>query len=214
MTYRRGIDGGPWDESDPDVPSEDLDPARTLNFGSLRLQVPEGVEVQVQADQASGRITQLSLRDGDSGMQLQPYASRKTGGMWPEVIDSLKSSINSSGGLVETAQGQFGTEVVAQIQTAGEGGGALQPARFVGVDGPRWFLRAVFMGKAARDQVAATRLTEVLTSAMVLRGSGAMAPGAPLVMNLPANTNTANALPVNTPNLNPFVRGPEITETR
>jgi hypothetical protein len=49
---------------------------------------------------------------------------------------------------------------------------------------------------------------------MVLRGSGAMAPGAPLVMNLPANTNTDNALPVNTPNLNPFVRGPEITETR
>jgi hypothetical protein len=213
MTYRRGIDGGPWDETDSDAPSEDLDPARTLNFGSLRLQVPEGVEVQVQADQASGRITQLSLRDGESGMQLQPYASRKTGGMWPEVMDSLKSSINSSGGLVETAEGQFGTEVVAQIQAAGEGG-ALQPARFVGVDGPRWFLRAVFMGKAARDQVAAARLTEIFRSAMVFRGGSAMAPGAPLVMNLPANTNTDSALPVNTPNLNPFVRGPEITETR
>jgi hypothetical protein len=213
MTYRRGIDGGPWDESDPGAPSEDLDPGRTLNFGSLRLQVPEGVEVQVQADQASGRITQLSLRDGDSGMQLQPYASRKTGGMWPEVMDTLKSSINSSGGLVETAEGQFGTEVVAQIQAAGEGG-ALQPARFVGVDGPRWFLRAVFMGKAARDQLAATRLTEIFASALVLRGGSAMAPGAPLVMNLPANTNTDNALPLNTPNLNPFARGPEITETR
>jgi hypothetical protein len=213
MTYRRGIDGGPWDETDPDVPSEDLDSGRTVNFGSLRLQVPEGVEVQVQADQASGRITQLSLRDGDSGMQLQPYASRKSGGMWPEVIDSLKSSINSSGGLVETAEGQFGTEVVAQIQAAGEKG-TLQPARFIGVDGPRWFLRAVFMGKAARDQQAAVRLTQILTSALVVRGGSAMAPGAPLVMNLPANTNTDQAMPVNTPNLNPFVRGPEITETR
>jgi hypothetical protein len=213
MTYRRGIDGGPWDETDPDVPSEDLDSGRTVNFGSLRLQVPEGVEVQVQADQASGRITQLSLRDGDSGMQLQPYASRKSGGMWPEVIDSLKSSINSSGGLVETAEGQFGTEVVAQIQAAGEKG-TLQPARFIGVDGPRWFLRAVFMGRAARDQQAAVRLTQILTSALVVRGGSAMAPGAPLVMNLPANTNTDQAMPVNTPNLNPFVRGPEITETR
>jgi hypothetical protein len=213
MTYRRGIDGGPWDESDPDAPSEDLDPGRTLNFGALRLHVPEGIEVQVQADQDSGRITQLSLRDGDSGMQLQPYASRKTGGMWPEVVDSLKSSINSSGGLVETAQGQVGVEVVAQIQAAGEGG-ALQPARFVGVDGPRWFLRAVFMGKAARDQQAATRLTEIFASAMVSRGGSAMAPGAPLVMNLPASTNTDNALPVSAPNLNPFARGPEITETR
>lgn len=213
MTYRRGIDGGPWDESDPDAPSENFGSGPTINFGSLRLQVPEGVEVQVQADQGSGRITQLTLRDGESGMQLQPYASRKTGGMWPEVIDSLKSTINSSGGLVETAQGKFGTEVVAQVQGSGESGG-LQPARFVGVDGPRWFLRAVFMGKAARDQQAAVRLTEILTSALVMRGGSAMAPGAPLVMNLPANTNTDQALPVNSPNLNPFARGPEITETR
>jgi len=213
MTYRRGIDGGPWDESDPDAPSEDFGSGPTINFGSLRLQVPEGVEVQVQADQGSGRITQLTLRDGESGMQLQPYASRKTGGMWPEVIDSLKSTINSSGGLVETAQGKFGLEVVAQVQANGESGG-LQPARFVGVDGPRWFLRAVFMGKAARDQDAAVRLTQILTSALVVRGGSAMAPGAPLVMNLPANTNTDQALPVNSPNLNPFVRGPEITEIR
>lgn len=213
MTYRRGIDGGPWDETDPDAPSEDLDSGRVVNFGSLRLLVPEGVEVQVQADQGSGRITQLSLRDGDSGMQLQPYASRKSGGMWPEVIESLKSSINSSGGLVETAEGQFGLEVVAQIQAGGENG-ALQPARFVGVDGPRWFLRAVFMGKAARDDQAAARLTEILMNALVVRGGSAMAPGAPLVMNLPANTNTDKALPVNSPDLNPFARGPEITETR
>jgi hypothetical protein len=146
-------------------------------------------------------------------MQLQPYASRKTGGMWPEVVESLKSSINSSGGLVETAQGQFGIEVVAQIQAAGESG-SVQPARFIGLDGPRWFLRAVFMGKAARDQQAAVRLTQILTSALVVRGTSAMAPGAPLVMNLPANTNTEQASPVSAPNLNPFARGPEITEIR
>ena len=213
MTYRRGIDGGPWDETDPDAPIGELDSGRVINFGSLRLLVPEGVEVQVQADQASGRITQLTLRDGESGMQIQPYASRKSGGMWPEVIDSLKSSINTSGGLVETAQGLFGTEVIAQIQATTENG-ALQPARFVGVDGPRWFLRAVFMGKAARDTEAAARLTEIFAGALVIRGGSAMAPGAPLIMNLPANTNTDQAAPVNAPNLNPFARGPEITETR
>lgn len=213
MTYRRGVDGGPWDETDSGAPNQDLDSGREINFGALRLQVPQGVEVQVQADQTSGRITQLTLRDGDSGMQIQPYASRKSGGMWPEVIDSLKSSINSSGGLVETAPGQFGIEVVAQIQTAGDNG-AMQPARFVGVDGPRWFLRAVFMGKAARDNQAALRLTEILTSALVVRGGSAMAPGAPLILTLPANSNTDQALPVNSPNVNPFVRGPEITETR
>ncbi len=213
MTYRRGIDGGPWDESDSDAPLEDFDSGRVMSFGALRLQVPQGVEVQVQADQASGRISQLTLRDGDSGMQLQPYASRKSGGMWLEVIDSLKSSINASGGLVETAEGQFGIEVLAQVQATGEGG-SLQPARFVGVDGPRWFLRAVFMGKAARDAAAAARLTQIFESAVVVRGASAMAPGTPIILNLPANTNTDQGSPVNSPNLNPFVRGPEITEIR
>lgn len=213
MTYLRGIDGGPWDESDPDAPHADLDSGRVMTFGALRLQVPEGMEVQVQADQASGRISQLTLRDGDSGMQLQPYASRKSGGMWLEVIDSLKSSINASGGLVETVEGEFGTEVLAQVQAAGEGG-SLQPARFLGVDGPRWFLRAVFMGKASRDTAAAARLTQVFESAVVVRGVSAMAPGAPIILNLPANTNTDQASPVKSSDLNPFVRGPEITEIR
>ncbi len=213
MTYRRGIDGGPWDESDPGAPLKDLQSERVMSFGALRLQVPEGVEVQVQADQTTGRISQLTLRDGDSGMQLQPYASRKSGGMWTEVIDSLKSSINASGGLVETAEGRFGTEVLAQVQAAGEGG-SLQPARFIGVDGPRWFLRGVFMGKAARDNAAASRLTQIFESALVVRGASAMAPGTPIILNLPANTNTSQASPVNSPDLNPFARGPEITETR
>jgi hypothetical protein len=213
MTYSRGVDGGPWDESDIGAPPEDGDSGPVMNFGALRLRIPPGIEVQVQADQASGRISQLTLRDGESGMQLQPYASRKSGGMWREVIDSLTSSINSSGGLVETAEGKFGTEVVAQVHATGETG-SLQPARFIGVDGPRWFLRAVFMGKASRDKAAAERLSQIFDSALVVRGASAMAPGAPLIMNLPPSTNTDKALPVNSPDLNPFVRGPEITEIR
>ena len=120
MTYLRGVDGGPWDDSDADAPSEGVGEERVMAFGSLRLRVPEGVEVQVAADQATGKISQMTLRDGDSGMQLQPYASRKSGAMWPEVIDSLKSSINASGGLVETVEGPFGTEVLAQVQTPQE----------------------------------------------------------------------------------------------
>lgn len=213
MTYLRGVDGGPWDDSDAHAPSEGVGEERVMAFGSLRLRVPEGVEVQVAADKATGKISQMTLRDGDSGMQLQPYASRKSGAMWPEVIDSLKSSINASGGLVETVEGPFGTEVLAQVQTPGEGN-ALQPARFIGVDGPRWFLRAVFMGRGARDREAAARLTKIFESALVVRGVSAMAPGAPIILSLPANTDTTQAAPVNSPDLNPFVRGPEITEIR
>ena len=213
MEFVRGVDGGPWDESDPGAPLVDSGGRQVVSFGALRLVVPEGVEVQVQADQSNGRISQLTLRDADSGMQLQPYASRKSSGMWDEVMESLKSSINAAGGLVEPAQGKYGTELLAQIQAVGESEG-LQPARFVGVDGPRWFLRAVFMGAAARDIIASARLTEIFESAVIYRGDSAMAPGAPIILNLPENTNTDKAAPVKSAGLNPFVRGPEITEIR
>ena len=213
MEFVRGVDGGPWDESDQGAPVAESDGDPVMSFGAVLLRVPEGVEVQVQADKTTGRISQLTLRDGDSGMQLQPYASRKSSGMWVEVMASLKSSINTAGGLVEEAQGKYGTELLAQIQAVGENGG-LQPTRFVGVDGPRWFLRAVFMGAAARDAGAGVRLAQIFESAVVFRGDTAMAPGAPIILNLPANTNTDQAAPVKSVELNPFVRGPEITEIR
>ena len=213
MEFVRGVSGGPWDESDSEVPLAESAGDRVVSFGGLRLRVPEGVEVQVQADQTTGRISQLTLRDGDSGMQLQPYASRKSSGMWAEVLESLKSSVNSAGGLVEEAEGKYGTELLARVQAAGEPGG-LQPVRFVGVDGPRWFLRAVFMGAAARDIGAGVRLGQIFESAVVFRGDTAMAPGAPIILNLPQDTNTDKAAPVKPAGLNPFVRGPEITEIR
>jgi hypothetical protein len=198
---------GPFDESEAT-----FEGINRVDLGGLLLAVPPGVELQVQADQASGRITQLTLKDGNSGMQIHPYAARKSGGMWDEVRAQIIKSINEAGGLVEEIQGPWGTELNAQIQAQGDNPG-LQPARFVGIDGPRWFLRAVFLGQGARDVNAAQRLTDCLRSAVVVRGASAMAPGAPIVLNLPKQ---AEKIPDNAGRVvpNPFERGPEITEIR
>jgi hypothetical protein len=198
---------GPLDESEAT-----FEGVNRIDLGGLLLAIPPEVEIQVQADQASGRITQLTLKDGNSGMQIHPYAARKSGGMWQEVRTQIIKSINEAGGLVEEVQGDWGTELNAQIQAQGENPG-LQPARFVGIDGPRWFLRAVFLGQGARDKAAAQRLTDCLRSAVVVRGNAAMAPGAPLVLTLPKQAeklpdNSARQIP------NPFERGPELTEIR
>lgn len=212
MTYQsEGSDhfrsDGPFDESEAI-----FEGINRVDLGGLLLAVPPGVEIQVQADQVSGRITQLTLKDADSGMQIHPYAARKSGGMWSEVRTQIIKSINEAGGLVEEVQGPWGIEINAQIQAQGENAG-LQPARFVGIEGPRWFLRAVFLGVGARDKSAAQRLTDCLRSAVVVRGDSAMAPGAPIVLTLPkqADKEPDN---VNRPDLKPFERGPELTEIR
>jgi hypothetical protein len=198
---------GPFDESEVDFSQ-----GNRIDLGGLMLTVIDGLELQVQADQKSGRITQLTLKDGNSGMQIHPYASRKSGGMWEEVKTQIKLSVNESGGLVEEVQGPWGIELNAQIMTNGEKP-VLQPARFVGIDGPRWFLRAVFLGEASRDTKAGARLMECLRSAVVVRGDTAMAPGTPIVLRLPNNAPSSEIEP-GTSVPSPFVRGPEITETR
>jgi hypothetical protein len=64
----------------------------------------------------------------------------------------------------------------------GTGGAEL---RYVGIDGPRWFVRAVFQGAAAIDPAASPRLALVLTGLVVVRGDQAMPVRDPLPLHLP-----------------------------
>ena len=95
---------------------------------------------------------------------------------------------------------------------AGDGSSALQPARFVGVDGPRWFLRGIFLGAAARPGAAADLVDDVFRSVIVVRGREAMPVGSPLPMRLPGMAEQTSVSGMSLPS--PFERGPEITETR
>jgi hypothetical protein len=93
------------------------------------------------------------------------------------------------------------------------------PALFTGVDGPRWFLRAVFSGRAAIDAEAAAPLVDVVRDTVVVRGEAAMAPREMLVLTLPEQGAVAQEAddepsPQRVDDLKPFERGPEITEVR
>ena len=199
---------GPWDESE--VPAEDQ--LERLDLGALLVAPAPGIDVQVQVDEASGQVAQLTFARPDAAVQVQPYAAPRSGGLWEDVRGQIRSSINQSGGLVEEAEGPFGPELRAQVM-ASDGSGVLQPARFTGIEGPRWFLRAVFLGAAAKPGDAATALENMVRSLVVVRGIDAMPVGAPMQLTLPQ----AGAAPEPTEKVtipSPFERGPEITETR
>jgi hypothetical protein len=92
-----------------------------------------------------------------------------------------------------------------------------QPLRFLGVDGPRWFLRGLISGPAALDDELARPLEEAFAGVVVVRGDHAEPPRKPLDIQLPEQARQLfesqveaeqNGMP------NPFERGPEITETR
>ena len=198
---------GPWDESEVDPETE----GERLDLGALRVAPAPSIDVQVQVDEATGKVAQLTFARGDGAVQVQTYAAPRSGGLWEDVRSQIKSSINQSGGLVEEAEGSFGPELRAQVK-ASDGSSNLQPARFVGIEGPRWFLRAVFLGSAARDGESAKALEAMVRTLIVVRGTEAMPVGAPIPLAIPSTATDEDETTPRVPS--PFERGPEITETR
>jgi hypothetical protein len=58
-------------------------------------------------------------------------------------------------------------------------------ARFVGVDGPRWFLRGMISGPAAESPEAAAALEQAFRQIVVVRGTAPMPVREQLPLTLP-----------------------------
>jgi hypothetical protein len=209
-----GQPGGPWDADDaPD------DGTPRIDLGALHVPAPEGIELRVDVqDQV---VVNATLVHGPNAIQIQAFAAPKKSGIWLDVRDEIASSVRESGGSVELADGPLGPELHARVpppppnQGGPPAGAGPQPLRFIGVDGPRWFLRGLLSGPAATDPNQARRLIDLFRGTIVHRGGEAMAPRELLPLRLPKEAMQQAPPPEATrPTLDMLERGPEITETR
>jgi hypothetical protein len=127
----------------------------------------------------------LRVIRGDSTMQLQAFAAPETSGIWDEVRAELATEVARVGGYSTEAHGPFGTELHAHIGREGEPKERLEPQRFIGVDGPRWFLRGVLNGPAATNLKLARPFEEVFADVVVIRGEHSAPLRELLVIRLP-----------------------------
>lgn len=205
-----GVPGsGPYDAEE--APADDIP---RIDLGALRVPLLDGLEVRLDMDEQTGAPAQLVLADGESMLQLGVFAAPRSSGIWDEVRAEISESLQGAGGSSQEIEGPLGTELTATIPT-GEPG-MFAPARFVGVDRPRWFLRGLLSGPAAVDRAAAARLELVLTGTIVVRGTDAMPIRDPLPLKLPPEAAAAveEAGEQGTPTLEQLDPGPTITETR
>jgi Protein of unknown function (DUF3710) len=151
-----------------------------LDLGSLQIPAVDGVDVRVQAD-AEGHIQQVMLVYGESALQLGVFAAPRSEGIWDEVRADIREQLSSDGVAAQEINGDYGVELRSRVP-AGDG---LTDIRFVGIDGPRWMVRAVYQGRAAVDPTAAEPLTECLRGLVVDRGGDAMPVREPLPLRLP-----------------------------
>lgn len=202
-----GHPAGPWDVADL---TDDLG---RFDLGGLRLAVPESGSVQLEVGE--GMLLPTVVTDSGA-LQLSAFAAPRREGIWAEVRAEIAEALRHDGGTAEEVDGPFGPELLAQVPVAApDGTVALQPARFLGVDGPRWFLRGLVTGPAATDPAAAAVLEDAFRQTVVVRGSDAMAPRDPIALRVPRDVLDAAGVPTDQQHaFDPFERGPEITEVR
>ncbi len=199
---------GPWDLADapePEIPRLDL--------GGLQITVVPDTDIRVEVS-PEGEVVAATIVHGDTALQLNAFAAPRSEGIWAEVRTEIRDALTSSGGQAQEAEGFFGTELRAAVPTEVPGQGVvLAPARFVGVDGPRWFLRGLITGPGATEDSHAQVLLAAMKEVVVVRGADPMAVRDPLPLALPAEAmqavDEAAAVGMEMPE-----RGPEITETR
>jgi hypothetical protein len=214
---------GPYDAADVE---DDAEPAR-LDLGGIRVPVGPDVEIRVDVSPEGAVLSAVAVHRG-SQLQMNAFAAPRRDGIWDDVRREIAESLrNEQGGTAEETTGPFGRELRARIPTGQPG--QVAPARFVGVDGPRWFLRGLLTGPAATDPAQAAVLEDVFRGTVVVRGNDAMAPRDGIPLKLPREAQEAAAAQAAAAqaeqgeqgkfsgggdDFNPFERGPEITETR
>lgn len=151
-----------------------------LDFGALKVHITSDFEVRLEMSQG-GELNGISLLRSGSIMQLGVFAAPRSGGAWESIREDILGEIKKTGGSVSEEAGRFGPEIIATLKNpAGD-----QPARFVGVDGPRWFLRALIAGPIAHDDAQVEPFYDVLAKIVVERGAEPKPVREPITLRLP-----------------------------
>ncbi|MEV7084382.1 DUF3710 domain-containing protein [Streptomyces sp. NPDC093085] len=207
---------GPWDSSEVSRPEEGR-----VGLGGVYVPAVEGMELRVEV--AGDAIVAATVVVRDSAVQLQAFAAPKKEGIWGEVREEIATGITQQGGIIDEVEGPLGWELRAQVPVQlPDGTGGVQLVRFIGVDGPRWFLRGVISGQGAVQPETAGLLEQIFRDTVVVRGEGPMAPRDPIVLKLPDDAQmVAEGVQQEEQESSRFSggmgqlqRGPEITEVR
>lgn len=184
---------GPWDASE--VTIEEGDDSR-VDLGSLLLRPQESLELQLQVDEASGEVAAVVLAGEEGAAELRAFAAPRNGDIWPDVRRSVQAEIARMGGTATETEGEWGTEVVVSLVVElPDGTHAQQISKVIGVNGPRWHLRATLFGRPAVEYREDGDVETALRDIVVVRGSTPVPPGDPLPLTLPPNAQRAEPAP-------------------
>lgn len=213
---------GPFDVADhPDTKGY-------IDLGALRVKARQGMKLRLDLEDKTQRVIAVTVSSGRSAVQLQAFAAPRRSGLWDDLRAEILDALGTTPGAVaDERRGRFGTEVMSRVPASmPDGSPGWNVARFIGVDGPRWFVRGVIQGEAALHPEDAEEVEDMFADLVVVRGDEPLPPRELLPLRPPANarpvrrrrpaeadvTGDRGDGPQQAPDLPE--RGPEITEVR
>lgn len=183
--------GGPWDASEVDLEEDDKS---RVDLGAMSIKGRVGVEVRLQADEASGQIQAVLLVAEDGAMELRPFAAPRHESIWEDVRGRLAEEASRRGGQVAEVEGPYGTALQMVLPVVMPDGKQGQQASTVhGISGPRWLLRVSTFGRPAVEHHEDGLLEQVLRDVVVVRGTQPMSPGEALPLVMPTGARRLQA---------------------
>jgi len=171
---------GPFDESEV----SGIKP--WIDLGSIKLIPREGLNLRLEVEEGTSRVVAASLDLNGSTLQIQPFSASRASGLWSEIREQLAQQLKQQGGSVTEVSGALGPELHASVPVVGASGDVeSQPARFIGVDGPRWFLRGIIAGPAAIDPTLGEEMVDIFRGLVVVRGQQPLPPRELLPLRVP-----------------------------
>jgi len=177
---------GPFDVDEID------DEVQRVDLGSLLVTPEPEREVRIQVDEATQVVSSVLIAGPNGALELRAFAAPRHGDLWSASRESIAAETAQRGGTATEQEGRFGPELVVSLAVSmPDGRTAMQPQRIVGVNGPRWMLRATFLGAPAERADAIDAWNDTLATVVVRRGGQAMAPGDALPLTLPPGARQA-----------------------
>ena len=161
------------------------DAVQRIDLGSLLIQPEPDRELRIQVDEKSGQVQSVVLAGPDGALELRAFAAPRNGDLWSDSKRQMAAEIAQRGGTATEREGRFGTELLCQVPVQRDGRTGSQPSRIIGINGPRWFLRANLLGRPAVEPESSAEWEDTIARVAVRRGAGAVPPGEPLPVVLP-----------------------------
>lgn len=178
-------ESGPYDV---DATPEGLVGEDWIDLGSLLVAPAPGKELRLQVDEGSGEIASVVLTAEDGAMEMRAFAAPRNGDLWGEALPLLRQDVQQRGGATADLDGPWGPELITQMRLELEDGQpAVQQTRIIGINGPRWMLRATMLGRPALEPEAGKEWEALLANVVVRRGDEARPKGEALDVVLPPN---------------------------